>query len=263
MTSVIRIMTFNLRFENDRDGPNVWSQRRDLLIETITHWEPDIVGTQEGTLNQLDYLQHHLSGYRMHAPQRVEDETCQYPTLFYRQSLFRARAGEEFWLSRTPRLHRSKDWDSAFPRMISCGLFEDLMRGERIWLAVTHLDHIGSQARTEQARIIGRWLQGRSGPCIVMGDFNDAPGSLVHRLLTGPEVGLLDTWQVLGREETDTSMTYHGFLGVPSKTRMDWILVSSHFEVAAASIVRDHRQGRYPSDHFPYVADLRLVKARC
>ena len=39
-------------------------------------------------------------------------------------------------------------------------------------------------------------------------------------------------------------------------TRMDWILVSPHFRVQDASVIRGHVEGRYPSDHFPYMAAL-------
>jgi endonuclease/exonuclease/phosphatase family metal-dependent hydrolase len=37
---------------------------------------------------------------------------------------------------------------------------------------------------------------------------------------------------------------------------MDWILITGHFMEKDVEIVRDHDGGRYPSDHFPYMADL-------
>jgi endonuclease/exonuclease/phosphatase family metal-dependent hydrolase len=51
-------------------------------------------------------------------------------------------------------------------------------------------------------------------------------------------------------------MTHHGFTGIPQKTRMDWVLVSKHFRVVDARIIRDNAEGRYPSDHFPYLVEL-------
>jgi endonuclease/exonuclease/phosphatase family metal-dependent hydrolase len=60
----------------------------------------------------------------------------------------------------------------------------------------------------------------------------------------------------LGREEDEKSMTHHGFTGMPKKTRMDWILVSKHFRVIDAQIIRDNSEGSYPSDHYPYMVDL-------
>lgn len=255
-------MTFNLRFENDRDGENAWVYRRDLVVNVINRYKPALLGTQEGTQGQLLYLQDRLPQYHMHVPFRTWDETCQYPTLYFLPQLFSLKEGEEFWLSSTPSIHRSKDWDSAFPRMMSCALLEDLSNGRSLWVAVTHLDHMSAKARLEQGRMIARWVRGKGGAAIVMGDFNDAPCSSVHCALIGRQTGLKDTWMELGRQENDKSMTHHDFHGIPEKCRMDWILVTRDFEVLDAMIVRDNEKGRFPSDHFPYAARLQWVPER-
>jgi endonuclease/exonuclease/phosphatase family metal-dependent hydrolase len=252
----MRIMTFNIRFENDRDGLNNWPNRRDLLVDVIGRYHPTILGTQEGTPGQLGYIQENLTRYAMHAPQRVLDATCQYPTLFYCRQQMDVLQGGEFWLSTTPAVHRSKNWDSAFPRMMSYALFRCGQGRGQVWVVVTHLDNLGQQARLEQAAIIVRWLHERQGPVIVMGDFNDLPGSSLHDLVASPESGLRDSWKMLERSENGQSMTHHDFQGNPEKGRLDWILVSRHFRVREAAIIRDHREGRYPSDHFPYYVDL-------
>ncbi|MFZ0449905.1 MAG: endonuclease/exonuclease/phosphatase family protein [Desulfatiglandaceae bacterium] len=249
-------MTFNLRFENDRDGQNAWVYRRKLIVEVINRYRPAAIGTQEGRWTQLLYLRDHLPEYHLHAPRRVIDNTCQYPTLFIRKQDFHVGEGRDFWLSKTPDVHRSKDWDSAFPRMMSYASVRLTGSEKAFWFAVTHLDHRGATARYEQARIIASWIEKQKEPVILMGDFNDVPGSPVHELLVAPETGLLDTWQVLGREEGPQSFTHHGFTGVPRDSRIDWILASPHFKIMAANIIRDHFDGRYPSDHFPYLVDL-------
>ncbi|SHF06804.1 Metal-dependent hydrolase, endonuclease/exonuclease/phosphatase family [Desulfacinum infernum DSM 9756] len=252
----MRIMTFNLRFENDRDGENSWVYRRELVLEVIRQYRPHIVGTQEGRWSMLTYLAEHLPGYVLHAPSRVIDDTCQYPTLFVSTEGYAVEEGGEFWLSKTPEVHRSKNWDSAFPRMMSWARVLERCTDRRFWVSVTHLDHMGAEAREEQAKILARWVRERPGPHVVLGDFNDAPGSTVHRILMDPAVGLSDTWALLGRTEGPDSRTHHGFSGVPQATRMDWILVTRHFRVKDAVIVRDSFQGRYPSDHFPYMTDI-------
>jgi endonuclease/exonuclease/phosphatase family metal-dependent hydrolase len=253
----MRIMTFNLRFENDRDGENGWVYRRRIVVQFIEHYAPSLLGTQEGTPAQLDYLARQLEGYRMLAGHRpADDGTCQYPTLFYRKDAFRSIESGEFWLSLTPEIHRSKSWDSAFPRMMSYGIVEDLGCNRQLVVIVTHLDHLVLDARIEQARLIRNWRNGRGLPSVLLGDFNDQPGSTVHQLLAdGPGVWR-DTWETLGRGEGPESMTHHDFHGNSWKFRMDWILITPDFRVRDAFIVRDHVNGRYPSDHFPYTVDL-------
>ena len=254
----MRVMTFNIRFENHQDGSRSWFFRREFVSDLILQHAPSILGTQEGMWHQLLYLRDHLPGYRLHAPERVLDATCQYPTLFIRGDTWQVLGGGEFWLSKSPHIHRSKSWDSAFPRMMGYGKLRSRHGGTPLWVAVTHLDHAGPEARLEQARMIARWFREKKGPGILMGDFNDHPGSAVHRLLTAPETGLRDTWEISGGTGGEESYTHHGFTGLPRKTRMDWILVSSHFQVKKAEILRDCRNGSYPSDHFPYMVDLEL-----
>jgi endonuclease/exonuclease/phosphatase family metal-dependent hydrolase len=255
----MRLMTFNIRFENDRDGANAWLLRRELVAEVVCAHAPRVLGTQEGTASQLDYLRSHLPGYSMHAPDRVWDETCQYPTLFYRHDALEVVDGGEFWLSTTPQVHRSKDWDSAFPRMMSYARLREQGTSREFWAVVTHLDHLGAEARMKQGEMICTWWRGRPAALVVMGDFNEHPGSPLHRRLTADDTGLCDSWSLLRRPEDDAAMTHHGFSGVPGKGRIDWILVNSSFRVRDAFIVRDGRDGRFPSDHFPYCVDLSWV----
>jgi len=252
------IMTFNLRFENSSDGPNAWQYRRELVTDLIKRYAPSILGTQEGMGSQLDYIRDNLPEYHLHAPHRTLDVTCQYPTLFFHKDSFRIHEGGEFWLSKTPEVHRSKSWDSAFPRMMSYARVSEVDIDRDFWVAVTHLDHMGTEARYQQAKIIAEWVQTRTDPVILMGDFNDSPGSPVHNLFTSSETGLQDTWKILGNKEQEDNFTHHDFTGIPQKTRMDWILVSPHFRVIGVEILKDHVGDRYPSDHFPYLVKLDL-----
>ena len=252
----MRFMTFNLRFENDRDGDNAWVHRREQVVRLIRRYEPDILGTQEGRWVQLQFLEDGLPDYVLHAPDRVIDDTCQYPTLFVRKQAFDVVGGDEFWLSTAPRVHRSQDWDSAFPRMMSAAELTCRRTRKSLWAVVTHLDHKGQEARYRQASIVADWIAEREGPATVMGDFNDTPDSRAHRVLVSNRTRLQDTWQALDGDGTEAGFTHHGFDGVPQQTRMDWILVRPSLVVQDVRILRDNEDGRYPSDHFPYIADV-------
>lgn len=257
----VRFITFNLRFENDLDGPDSWVNRRDFVVRLIRKYSPGIIGSQEGKNSQLLFLEEQLSEYSMQATNRVTDEKSQYPTLFIRKASFDILEGEEFWLSRTPGIHLSKDWDSAFPRMMSAARVKCRSSGFTFWAVVTHLDHLGTEARYRQAELLAGWVSKRTEPVVVMGDFNDAPGSRAHDVLTSGRAGLIDTWLRAGREEGESSYTHHGFEGIPGGARMDWILASGSLGVEDVRILRDAENGRYPSDHFPFLADLSFPAA--
>lgn len=254
-----RVMTFNLRFENESDGENAWQNRREMILRLMDRYKPDILGTQEGKLDQLVYLQENLPGYAANMPNRPGDRHAQCPTLFILRESFKILGGGDFWLSKTPDIHLSKDWDSAFPRMISYAELETESAGAgRVYAAVTHLDHIGKEARLRQAEIIVKWARGLEAPLVLMGDFNEEPDADVYSILTGPGSDLFDTWRLLGKKEGPECYTHHAFTGFPKGNRIDWILVGPAFTVLDAMPLKYREKGYYPSDHFPYVADLEL-----
>jgi endonuclease/exonuclease/phosphatase family metal-dependent hydrolase len=255
----MRMMTFNLRFENDRDGDNAWVNRRGMVVDIISRYQPSVLGTQEGKWSQIRYLRDHLLEYEALMPGRLPDKKIQCPTLFFRKQDITIEGGSDFWLSKTPHVHLSKDWDSAFPRMLSFAVVRIENSYRKMVAAVTHLDNMGREARYQQAKIIAQWANQQRDPVVLMGDFNDAPGSGVHGVLTVPETSLRDTWGVMDQQEGESSYTHHGFCGRPQLARMDWILADVGFKVAKVDIVRDDFNGKYPSDHFPYMADIEFA----
>lgn len=252
----MKVMTFNLRFENDRDGDNAWTNRRKLVVDVVNRYQPAILGTQEGKWSQLSYLDDCLTEYEIVAPGRIPDKKIQSPTLFLKKDECRMIAAEDFWLSKTPAVRLSKDWDSAFPRMLSFAMIRMKKTDRKIIAAVTHLDNLGVEARFQQAKVIAGWVKQQAHPVVLMGDFNDNPESAAHAVLTLPQTRLCDTWEMIEGSEAKKSFTHHGFNGIPQLSRMDWILADPCFTVTHARVIHDHFDGRYPSDHFPYLAEL-------
>ena len=39
---LIKVMSFNIRYGTAQDGKNVWSNRKDFVIETIKQFDPDL-----------------------------------------------------------------------------------------------------------------------------------------------------------------------------------------------------------------------------
>ncbi|MFN3534425.1 MAG: endonuclease/exonuclease/phosphatase family protein [Desulfatiglandales bacterium] len=255
---ILRLMTLNLRFENERDIEHPWEKRKHIIRELILESQPDILGTQEGRLRQLAYLEMFLKDYEMKMPKRTLDPLSQYPTLFIKNR-FWVKRSEEFWLSRTPSVHLSMDWDSAFPRMISWAHMGTGSLPEGIIVGVTHLDNKGVLARQRQAEIISRWAQGIDRTVILMGDFNEGAKGEVHR--TFLEAGFFDTWEVLGGKEGIEAFSYHGFSGEGKLGRIDWILIrqtgSLQVRVLDGGFLKV-KGDVYPSDHFPYTVSLKI-----
>jgi endonuclease/exonuclease/phosphatase family metal-dependent hydrolase len=52
----IRVMSFNIRYGTADDGVNAWPKRKQFLIDTISAFDPDLLGTQETLAFQRDEL---------------------------------------------------------------------------------------------------------------------------------------------------------------------------------------------------------------
>src|SRR5262245_19603690 len=59
----LRVMTFNARVKTILDVFSSWNSRKDLLVESIRQFNPDIVGTQELLARQADFVRAQLPDY--------------------------------------------------------------------------------------------------------------------------------------------------------------------------------------------------------
>ncbi len=60
----VKVMTFNIRYDNPADSLNSWENRKELVISALLSASPDVFGMQEVLKSQLGYLLQNLQGYR-------------------------------------------------------------------------------------------------------------------------------------------------------------------------------------------------------
>ncbi len=256
----ISVMSFNIRYGSANDGPDAWPLRRDLVAETISRFDPDLLGLQESLEFQVDFLRENLPGYHVYSVPREPKggESC---AIFFRKSTFEKISHGTFWLSESPDKPGSKSWDSSLPRIVSWVILRHKPTGKSLLFANTHFDHRGPDARTKAAELIRSRLPdlALSSPIILTGDFNCPEASDPHRTLTSGDHALTDTFRASHpKPDPKSEGTFSGFTPKTDSARIDWILCSPTFEVTAAAIDRHSRDGRLPSDHYPVTATLRL-----
>lgn len=262
----LRVMSFNIRYGSANDGDDRWENRKDLVVRTIQQFNPDVMGTQETLAFQAEYLETKLKDYKYFGRSRMKtpNEHC---GIFYRADRFTWLAGGHFWLSETPEVPESKDWDSSLPRMASWVLLSDKASDDAqpLLFVNTHFDHRGSQARQESARIIRRRIDSllhiATDPhLVVTGDFNTDEGSDPYKAFLDDNAHLFDTFRAAHQERGDNEGTFNGFRGRTGGPRIDWILASPSLRVREAAIDRFSDGDRYPSDHFPVSAVLEAKR---
>ena len=178
--------------------------------------------------------------------------------VFYRKDRLRVRSSGDFWLSDTPDVPGSISWGTLYPRMVTWARFQRIADGATFVFYNTHLPYRGEDetARTRGAALIVARLKQLPAdePVILAGDFNAPPESATYALLSDT---LTDAWTAASRR-SGPSATFHNFTGKADR-RIDWILFRG-MKVKSARTVTIHRGDRYPSDHFPVVADFDLPR---
>lgn len=251
----LRVMSFNVRLPTVADGPDRWERRRALMVRTLREQRPDAIGTQELFALQGDYLVARMPEYAWFGRGRAgtgDDEERM--GVFHRRDRLRVVESGDFWLSDTPDVPGSISWGHPPPRMVTWALFEQIVDGRRFYLFNTHFPYReeDDDARLRGALAILHRLRALPDdvPVVLTGDFNTGPDSRTYAQLT---TFLQDAWTTARRREGPEG-TFHAFTGQP-RQRIDWILLRG-LRAETARTVTSQADGRYPSDHFPVVADL-------
>jgi endonuclease/exonuclease/phosphatase family metal-dependent hydrolase len=262
----VRIMTFNIRYENTIDSANVWSKRRELAADVIRRFDPDFVGLQEALPRQIADLAKVFPEYRLVGRSRDADpKRGEAVPILYRAKRWRLDDKQHgtFWLSDTPQVPGSTTWGNSWPRVVTWGRFVERTTGRGLYVYNTHFDNASEPSRQKSAALLARRIAERQNrePVLVVGDFNSDESSPALAYLTGRStqspVKLIDTFREVHPSEKRVG-TFHAFRGGDDGEKIDFVLVSPGVKVHSAGIVREHRGELYPSDHYPVTAEVSI-----
>ncbi|MDD4291374.1 MAG: endonuclease/exonuclease/phosphatase family protein [Clostridia bacterium] len=246
----IRVMSYNI---NVNDPEHKWTDRREFVLKTITETQPDIVGFQEVSPIQYQWLKTKLRGYTSvitYRDDRTVSEAC---PVFFSKSKFALVDSGTFWLSETPDV-MSTDWGAEYYRICTYVTLERLSDKARFAFYNTHLDNSSVEAREKGIQVVLGRIEGNGGlPSVVTGDFNANARSQTYKITTDT---LTDT--KTAAKESDDGATYQNWGQRLDMPRIDYIFVSSDFSVDKFKIVDNTYNGKYASDHFAIYAELYL-----
>ena len=259
MDNTLKVISFNIRFENPADGKNNWPNRLPLASDLVNRHSPDLMGTQEGYRAQVEELAQEIRPLELAYPDRDWIEDRMYPCIFYNPDKLKPLDNGDIWLSKTPYVAGSSDFDSAWPRLATWTLFHHKNHQKTILMVNTHLDHVLAYTRKEQIKVLVREIQPllKNNPILVLtGDFNEAPDGNVRDEIERGLSHLFDPWYALDEKEEITTHKFRGYLP-PEKGghRIDWILADKRLTPLSAEVDQSSTdEGVFPSDHFPVVA---------
>lgn len=273
------VATYNLRQMNDGDrrAGNGWERREPIVAKLIQFHDFDIFGTQEGFKRQLEDLKRDLPGYDYIGVARDDGkEAGEHSAIFYRTDLFDVVNHGDFWLSETPD-RPGLGWDAVCVRICTWGRFRHKPSGKEFLFFNLHMDHVGTVARTESAKLIKQKIDefGPELPVFLTGDFNVDQTSESYKTITDDGV-LTDSFNraklVYANNGTFNSYRTDGF----TTQRIDYVFTSPSVEILKYGVLTDtyrtpaddaktvdtngtapeelnivRYKSRTPSDHFP------------
>lgn len=259
------VMSFNIRYGTANDGSNRWELRRQLLFDTIRTADPDVLGVQEALGGQIGEILDALPQYAALGVGRDDGKTRgEYAAILYRRDAYAVSDTGTFWFSDTPEVIASKSWGNTITRICTWARLVD-RQGRAFWVFNVHLDHQSQPSRERSTALLLERIRTRrlpDEPVIVTGDFNAGEQNAAITQLLRPQgqgpAPLIDTFRAMQPDAKEVG-TFTGFtIGQTTGDKIDYVLVTPGVEVVRAGIDRTTREGRYPSDHFPVTARVRL-----
>jgi len=267
----ITILSCNIRksLPQDDEAGNGWDARKDLCFEVIRAQGADLICLQECSNVQFTDVKSTLpefDSFGLSNPAEMFNPTN---LILFSRTRFGLISAGGFWLSETPHVAGTKSWDCAHPRFANWVQLREHDSGLELRVWNTHFDHIGQVARERQAQLVveSSGVFPEDLPQLLTGDLNaDVTNPAITSLTDG---GWLDTYAAVNGPE-DPGFTFHNFLGpeFPAQTpkervkgKIDWILCRGPVKPLSSQVIRDGRDGRYPSDHYFVSAKVKLGSA--
>ena len=251
----VKVISFNIRLINSKDGPNEWKYRAEASPAMIKDYAPDIFGVQEAVKEQLDYMQKALPKYGCVGVGREDGVSKgEHMSIFYNKKTVELLEWGTYWLSETPD-EPSKGWDAACKRTATWSRLRMKDSGKEFFYVNTHLDHRGKEAQQKGLDLIVKRIAAMNPdglPMILTGDFNVEPKNPV---LTELNTKMKDARKTA--EKTDSRATFNGW-GARALV-IDYIYHSGFSACPEyETIVRQYKGVPYISDHYPVVARLKF-----
>ena len=264
-----KILTCNVRVDTAEDAKtgNSWADRKELCAETMRVQKADLICLQECQHAYVKHLKLRLPEFDSFALSNPGATAQPVNTILFSRDRYEMVSAGGFWLSEKPHVAASKSWDAAYSRLVNWVHLKERSTEKELRVWNTHLDHLGQTAREKQAEMImqASAVFPKAFPQLLTGDFNTDATNPAVKLVQA--AGWTDTYAAAHGPE-DPGITYHGFLGprlteqTPKEKRLgkiDWIWCRGAVKVLGAEVIRDSRNGHYPSDHYFVSAEVALL----
>eukprot|EP01012_Entosiphon_sulcatum_P025306 TRINITY_DN3061_c0_g1_i1.p1 TRINITY_DN3061_c0_g1~~TRINITY_DN3061_c0_g1_i1.p1 ORF type:complete len:314 (+),score=26.07 TRINITY_DN3061_c0_g1_i1:22-963(+) len=292
------VMSFNIRFGDSPDGLNSWPERANLVAETIWNYGPALVGLQESLHFQVEKIVSFLPNYRFHQShwnsilydtrtvELLDARSHWMPSLVAGQQqrlltwgVFRHRPTNQTihhfnthldpsWIDGRTRLAHATSIKAKVASVVPQGSVAILTgdfncaRGSAPWRALVD----GEEGTWDDA-----WVAAETRKADTLFTYHHFMGTKVEQfplrtalrlVMASSAMGPLWGWPgfvPLPLYRPELQATVDPLRGQPVSLLLDWILSRNLAAPRRFEVVQYHGEnGRWPSDHFPVIAQFDL-----
>lgn len=243
---MIKIVTYNLRWDNPEDGEFRFANRKEEVIGRIKEEMPDVIAFQEMRADMQAWMEERMPEYYFVGHGRDADFNGESIPIAFRKDSMKMRGFECFWISPTPSVPGSRYAEQGRSLRI-CNVLTLYSVADKKSFRVynVHLDHASEVAREKGMKLVVDYAdklnQHENMASVILGDLNAFPDSdELNPILKNPEY--VDA-------SKEIPVTFHGFF-VCSK-KIDYIFVNKWMESKACYIWEDREGKPCLSDHHP------------
>ena len=266
-TTTLNVGCFNIRFKTTADqGELSWDNRKSYVARTIIDFKYDIVGVNEMNAgSQQEDMKSLLPEYSFVEwggnSSTVPNQGTVNAVLFRTDKFDLLEEGHYFLCTDPSKSLISWDNSSGNKRFAVWAKLRVKETGELFYYFITHLDHLGSDARNEGTRINIEKVRSISGhyPAIICGDHNSSA-------IRYPFYDLCSAYLSDSRKVSEAPFPWpkDGTLCKwdPEKKdgpRLDYVWVKGMKIHTYNHINETFGRGVTPSDHFPVIVSISLM----
>ena len=232
----VKVVSFNIVVSN-HETENGWNIRKGAIANFLMEEQPDIIGLQEATYMQIQYLLAGMPDYSLYGVSRdtgTKGGRGEYSAIIYNRERYNLVASGEFWLSPTPE-RPSRSWNDEVQsriephpgamkhnRICTWVRLQDKSSKKEFFFFNTHLEfgyhadqNLGQTAREKGLALIVEKMQElvpEGMPVILSGDMNQMAANRCFAPLYdfGMKSARVEAKRVIS-EENRNSITWNGF----------------------------------------------------
>lgn len=249
------VMSYNIHHEFSEDQPRPWDERKAMIAQLIRSRAPEVVGVQEATLSQVDWLNDALSDYAYYVPGegKLDMGTDLCPILYSKLIYTHLDEGS----LPIGEAVREGEVDIQQTQFLNWVKLQHKDSGKTVFVFNTRIHDSAAGESEKIAQRMKEAIHTLAGEhtFLLLGDLGSTPET--------PAVSSINAWAKDSFRSSLVSIseqeaTRFGWRPAEEGERVDYVFLSADIPANSYEVLDVSLDDQYPSDHLPIFCRVRL-----